>query len=376
MTKTKTNGTVDFTVLFWDDEAEGSKRNLFTEIKMGLKKYGWSPIVVTDKEEAMKIAMGDNINAVVLDLKENRKPVGIEMLNYLKKKRPFLPIVIFTIFAEIKHVLTALQEQASHYLISPTKNYFEVIQAVENALEKEKAKESVLNERYFASVGDLAAGVAHFIKNSLWTIQSRAQLLLGQTPEDEEAYGLLSTINQRCDDTNKVVVNLLEFAKGKKQKVEIRELDLCENISSVLELLAQELKFNEIEVKWNKAKNQRFRINGSEFDLKEAFLNLIKNAIEAMPNGGELTLDLSLSGKDIVLVISDTGTGMTDKFRKNLFMPFYTSKPQSSGIGLYVTKKIIQNHEGKIEVDSKLGKGSTFTIMFPTAKKQHETNNQ
>lgn len=351
-------------VLFWDDEANGTKKLLFTEIKMGLYKYDWIAKVFTNKEKAQIFALENDVDAVVLDLKENGVPVGLDILKYLKEKKPFLPVIMFTIWAEIEYIISAMRGEASFYLISPVKNYYEIVQAVEIAIEREKAKESVLNERYFASIGELAAGVAHFIKNSLYNIQSRAQLLLDQTNEEDEAYELLEVINRRCDDANKIVLDLLNFARGRKKKSGKKELNVVKNIEGALDLFITDLKYKDIEIIKN-IKGENGKIIGVEFELKEAFLNMIKNAVEAMPKGGKLTIDINSTEKEIIVEISDTGTGMSEETLKNIFLPFYTTKENSSGIGLFITQKIFHNHQGTIQVKSIEKKGTTFTITFP-----------
>ncbi len=354
-------------VLFWDDEAKGKKKLLFTEIKMGLNKYGWIVKVFTNREKAKKFALENDVDAVVLDLKENGLSVGLDILKYLKEKKPFLPVIMFTIWAEIEYIISAMRDEASFYLISPVKNYYEIVQAVEIAIEREKAKESVFNEKYFASIGELAGGVAHFIKNSLYNIQSRAQLLLDQTNKEDKAYEFLEVINRRCDDANKVVVDLLNFAKGRKKKSEKKELSVVKNIEGALDLFLTDLRYKDIEIIKN-IKGENGKIIGVEFELKEAFLNLIKNAVEAMPKGGKLTIDINSTEKEIIVDISDTGRGMSEETLKNIFVPFYTTKDNSSGIGLFVTQKIIHNHHGTIQAKSMENKGTTFIITFPKIK--------
>ena len=92
---------------------------------------------------------------------------------------------------------------------------------------------------------------------------------------------------------------------------------------------------------------------------------MIKNAVEDMSKGGKLTIDINAAGKEIIIEISDTGKGMSEETLKNIFVPFYTTKENYSGIGLFITQKIIHNHQGTIQVKSVENKGTTFTITFP-----------
>jgi signal transduction histidine kinase len=354
----------ELNILFWDDGAKDEYKTLFTEIEKGFKRYGWSTCIVTDRKEAIKLGLKDKFDAVALDLLENRKPVGLEMLKELRQKRPFLPIIIFTVAPEMKYVQSAMRGDVSYYLTKPIKSYHDVIRAVEVAIDREKVKERLVQDRYYASVGKLAAGVAHFIKNSLWNIGSRAQMLLENTNENDESYKLLDTIKRRNDDANKVVIDLLNFAKRETRKDEKRQLNVVEIIGNVLKLLDHELRLSNISKEINVSDGE-VKLPGNEFELKEAFLNIIKNAIEAMPEGGKLSIEVNATDKVLTVKISDNGVGMSKETLENLFIPFFTTKTNAVGFGLFDSQRIMQKHGGSIKADSELGKGSTFFIELP-----------
>lgn len=351
-------------VLFWDDQAYKKQKMLFTEIQMGLKKYGWTAHITEDKEEAKTSAKEKAFDAVVLDLLENDEPIGIEILKYLRKEKPFLPIIMFTIKTELIFVQKAMRGDVSYYLTKPIQSYHDIMRAIEVAIEREKSKEKILHDRYYASVGELAAGVAHFIRNSLWNIDGRCQTLLEKTDKTGEAYKLLETIKRRTGDANKVVVALLNFAKGKKKGTEKRGLNIIKKIRNVLELLSFELKHHKISVQEN-IECEEFKIDGNEFNIQEAFLNIIKNAIEAMPNGGKLVIGVDTGKRGVEIKITDNGIGMDAEARGNLFMPFYTTKDNSFGFGLFEVKRILDEHDGTINIESEVEKGTTVTITFP-----------
>jgi signal transduction histidine kinase len=189
-------------------------------------------------------------------------------------------------------------------------------------------------------------------------------MLLEEVEEKGEAHKLLETIKRRGDEANKVVINLLNFARREVGKHEKKKLKIEAIIVNALEMVDQELNAYNIEKKIKMPKED-IEIFGDEFELKEAFLNLMKNSIEAMPNGGQLSIDVALRNKMIVICISDNGVGMNEETLEKLFIPFYTTKVDSVGFGLFETQRIIQKHEGKIKVNSKLGEGSTFIIEFP-----------
>lgn len=351
------------TVVFWDDDAEGKKELLFTEIREGLKNFGWTPHIYTDKNEAKKATLRKDIDAVVLDLKENDKPVGLDILTYLREKKPFLPIVMFTMHGDIKYIQSAMKGDVSYYLTTPIKSFHEVILAVEVAIEREKAKEKLIQDRYFASIGRLAAGVAHFIKNSLWNIGSRAQYLLEKTDIENESYKLIETIKRRSDDANTVVTNLLNFARRKPDQGKREDVDIIAVVENVLELVSFECKNSNIIQKRN-IPDKKAIIEGDEFELRDAFLNIIKNAIEAMRGGGTLSTDVDFKDEEVLIKISDTGVGMNEEVSNNLFMPYYTTKENSAGFGLFDTRRIIHNHNGFIKIESEPGKGTEVYVIF------------
>ncbi|MDQ1355493.1 MAG: hypothetical protein QG657_5803 [Acidobacteriota bacterium] len=353
-------------VLFWDDGAEGQYKTLFTEIKLGFEKYGWEALILTEKGEAVRLALEENFDAVVLDLlhDSDKKPVGLDMLKEIRLKKPFLPLVIFTIALEMVYVQSGMRGDVSYYLTKPIKSYHDVIRAVEVAIEREKTKEKLIQDRYFSSLGKLAAGVAHFVKNSLWNINSRVQMMLEETNKEDKHYELLQTIKRRCDDTNKFVLSLLQYARRGGISGEKKELNIVEITSDVLRLLDQEIKNASISKDLQVAKGE-VKLMGIEFELKEAFLNLIKNAIEAMTSGGKLSIEVVPGDKYLSIKVSDTGVGMSQEVLENLFMPFYTTKVDSIGFGLFDTQRIVQKHGGEIKIKSEEGKGSTFTINIP-----------
>jgi signal transduction histidine kinase len=264
----------------------------------------------------------------------------------------------------MQSIESAMRGDVSYFLTMPVKSFHDVIRAVEVAVEKETTKERLVQDRYYVTVGKLAAGVAHSIKNSLWNIGSRAQILLAETDKNDKSYALLETIKRRCDDANKVVVDLLNFSRKRERSEKNEIINIVEIIQDVLRLIDLELKFFKIELQFNNDAND-VKILGDEFLLKEAFLNLVKNAIEAMPDGGKLSIELANIEKYITIKISDTGSGMSPEILENMFIPFYTTKKDSVGFGLFETQRIIKKHNGTIKVESEEKKGSTFTIELP-----------
>ncbi|MCP4215514.1 MAG: response regulator [bacterium] len=355
-------------ILFWDDEADTEKELLFTEIRMGFEMYGWKTRITMDREDAQSMALEDDIDAVVLDLKEGDKPVGLDILKYLRMNRPYLPIVMFTVYSDIGYIQDAMKEDVSYYLTVPIRSYHDIIRAIEVAEEREKAKQRLVQDQYFASIGKLAAGVAHFIKNSLWNISSRTQFLLERDVEKEQSQKLLTTIDRRCGDAKKVVDNLLNFASRRPGcDKALKRLNVNDVLEEVLQLVSFEMVHSGVSLDKNMDFENAF-VNAEEFELKEAFLNIVKNAVEAMPQGGTLRVGIQKEDQsDIIVKISDTGVGMSDEILKNIFIPYYTTKGNSAGFGLFDTRRIIHNLKGRIHVESEPGKGTCIKVTIPRA---------
>ncbi len=358
----------DITVVIWDDQSEEKEKKFFDYLAKGLRGRGWKVIVTTDKQKTIDIACKGQCDVVVLDLMENEKKVGLDMLKAIRSKKAFLPVVMFSVKTELSDIKGAIRGEVSYYLPRPIDNYHELIRAIEVAIETERTKEKMMNERYYTSVGHLAAGVAHFIKNALWNIGSRAQYMLSKTDKNNEFYELLDTMGRRCDDANKVVIELLNFARRKELKPKKKEVNIIELIHDVLDLLSHECKYFNINVS-EKITADKIILLGDEFNLKEVFLNLIKNAIEAMQDGGKLTATVSSKDDRIIISIEDTGEGMDADTMESLFIPFYTTKPTAVGFGLFESHRIIKEHGGIIQVESRKGEGSTFTVELPAKGK-------
>lgn len=357
-------------ILFWDDEAEKDKELIFMEIEQGFQRHGWAVQIETDKETAQTVALEEDVDALVLDLKEKNELVGLDILRKVREKKPFLPIVMFTLYSETEYIRGAFKEDISYYLTAPISSYYDVIRAIEVAVERERSKERQIQGQYFASIGKLAAGVAHYLKNALWAINSRSEFLMDKPAiqADEEALNFVNTISKKCGDANKVVANLLNFARREPKENDIKEdLNIVELVSEILNLVSFECVHHRI-VEKRYLSGDSLRITGNEFELKEAFLNIVKNAIEAMPDGGNLTVEVKSKGTDVIVKVKDTGEGMNEAIKKNIFLPFFTTKDNSTGFGLFDTRRIIHNHKGQIEVESQLSEGTTITMIFPEAK--------
>ncbi|OLE57118.1 MAG: hypothetical protein AUG13_05545 [Chloroflexi bacterium 13_1_20CM_2_59_7] len=224
-----------------------------------------------------------------------------------------------------------------------------------------------------SSIGLLAAGVAHEVNTPLAVISSYAQMLSKQLQGDPQRGALLEKITRQTFRASEIVNNLLNFSRT--SGTEFTEVNVNKIIADTLSLLEHQFKTTKIRVQDELAEHLPL-INGNAGRLQQVFLNLFLNARDAMLGGGTLRVATS-NGEGVRVVISDTGTGIAQDHIERIYDPFFTTKaaPRESqqnrgtGLGLSVTYGIIQEHAGKIRVESRPGEGTTFYLDFPLTRK-------
>jgi PAS domain S-box-containing protein len=242
--------------------------------------------------------------------------------------------------------------------------------------EQKHERERAARADKLRALGQLASGVAHDFNNSLAAILGRAQLILRRV-QDEELIRSLGIIVTSAEDAAATVRRIQTFAR-KSVAAELELLDASSLLRDAIEITRTRWE-NEaraaglkIDVTLNAEPNSFVLGNASE--LREVFVNLIVNAVDAMPAGGCLKICCMRNGERIRLSFADTGTGMKEEVRERVFEPFYTTKGlHGTGLGLAVSYGIIERHQGTIGVESKPGQGTTFLIDLPMGEKvEHE----
>jgi len=223
-----------------------------------------------------------------------------------------------------------------------------------------------------SSIGLLAAGVAHEVNTPLAVISSYAQLLSKQLQGDEQRSALLDKITRQTFRASEIVNNLLNFSRT--SAAEFTEVDVNKVILDTLNLMEHQFKTTKIKVQ-DELTPQLPAIQGNAGRLQQVFLNLFLNAKDAMPGGGTLKI-ATYNGDGISVVVSDSGSGIAQEHIQRIYDPFFTTKasPQDgqrlgAGLGLSVTYGIIQEHAGKIRVESAPDEGTTFYLQFPLIRK-------
>jgi signal transduction histidine kinase len=245
--------------------------------------------------------------------------------------------------------------------------------ALENSrlVEKEKKmQEDLLRTEELALLGKFAGGIAHEIRNPLVCIKSFFQIMNDPLEGAQEKKELSEIAYKEILRIEELLKNMIDFVRSSeqdRQPVEIGEL-----IRETANLAGPELAARNIKLT---VQNHARRLPAF-FDrkqLKQVFLNLVYNAIQAMPGGGSLQIevDRSADGEKILIVFQDSGQGIADKDLKRIFEPFYSTKPGGSGLGLSISEKIIRSHRGEIRVVSKLNRGTRFEIVLPINSTQN-----
>jgi PAS domain S-box-containing protein len=209
-------------------------------------------------------------------------------------------------------------------------------------------------------VGELAAGVAHEIRNPLTSIKGFTQILKPDVSSEKKVY-----VDIILDEIERIQYILSEFMNlAKPQSKNFQRSRVTKLITDVISLMNSEAILNRVSIDTTFESNDLY-VTCDENQLKQVFVNFIKNAIDSMPNGGRLTIDAVQCSNSIVISFTDEGEGIPEDLLLKLGKPFFTTKEDGNGLGLMVSFKIIDQHSGKIEVESEVNKGTCFTITLP-----------
>ncbi|KAA6453769.1 PAS domain-containing protein [Bacillus atrophaeus] len=226
--------------------------------------------------------------------------------------------------------------------------------------ERKQTEELMLKSEKLSIAGQLAAGIAHEIRNPLTAIKGFLQLMKPTMEGNDHYFDIVFSELSRIE---LILSELLMLAKPQQHAFK-EHLNLKKLISEVTALLETQANLNGIFIKTAFQRESIF-INGDQNQLKQVFINLIKNAVESMPDGGTVEIDTTEDEHSVHVTIKDEGEGIPEKVLKRIGEPFLTTKEKGTGLGLMVTFNIIENHQGTIQVDSKPEKGTAFKISFP-----------
>src|SRR6267378_4493209 len=276
---------------------------------------------------------------------------------------PIVAIVFFTYKTYLKNIETSAKqaEQAEHH-VEELSHYI---------AEQERIREQFSQMEKLSALGELASGVAHDFNNTLAGILGRAQLIL-RTDDPEKIQRGLNIIIKTAEDGAKTVKRIQDFARQRRDH-DFEPVSIDQILLDVSEITRPRWKDRaeaaNVQISLDLQIRSKARVMGDESELREVLVNMVFNAVDAMPDGGQLTLAAFDIDESVVISVGDTGTGMAPDVTSRIFDPFFTTKGKAGmGLGLAVSFGIIRRHEGSVEVESEVGAGTKFKISLPKAK--------
>lgn len=227
-------------------------------------------------------------------------------------------------------------------------------------LREEQRKLEMAHRESLAQLGEMGAMLAHEIRNPLAGIKGYAQVI-GKKPQDERNDGFAQLIVEESQRLETLVNDLLAFARS--NEMSMATVNLCELLAYCAALLQHEAEELNVNIICNCADG--ILINGNRDRMSQVLFNLGKNAIQAMPDGGSLRITASVVRKKAIICVSDEGQGISQEDLNRIFDPFFTTKAKGTGLGLALCKKIVEEHKGKITVQSVVGQGTSVSINIP-----------
>ena len=250
-------------------------------------------------------------------------------------------------------------------LLTSAGNVSGMMVIIEDITQRIQLEEQLQISEKMASIGLLAAGVAHEVNTPLTGISSFTQILLESAEPNDPKTKILEKIERQTFRAAKIVNGLLNLARPGRSDVS-GSVDLNAVVSDVLALLEHQLTAGSVKVR-REFSAEPVMVEGVEFKLQQVFLNLFLNARDAMPNGGWLGIRIRTDGEAAIVEVSDTGAGIAPESLPRIYDPFFTTKApgQGTGLGLSITYAVIQEHHGAVKCDSEPGQGTRFTLTLP-----------
>lgn len=234
--------------------------------------------------------------------------------------------------------------------------------------EQQERLEALHRADRLAAVGALAAGVAHEVGNPLTSIRSTMQFLVQRSPEDDSSRDLLQDLIGEVDRISKTVSSLLGLTRSGELKQ--AEVDLVALVSQTLQLLEFQARKQNVTFE-TRFSQPSVRITADANRLKQVFLNLVLNSLQAMPEGGLVMIEIELLSDprrrrpSARIKLRDSGAGISKEHLQRIFDPFFTTKSDGTGLGLAICRSIVQRHEGTLDIESTTGKGTTVIVDLP-----------
>jgi len=240
---------------------------------------------------------------------------------------------------------------------------------VRDITEKKALQEQVIRSEKLSALGQLAAEITHEIKNPLMLIGGFAQQLI-RVIDDEKHLQKLNVITDEVARLEKLLTDLREFHLP--QIIASEKVDLTQLLQEIYFMVKDDCEKKNIRTEL-KIDDKALLVTGDRYSLKQVFLNLLKNSMDAMEHGGVLSIQTSLIGDQVEITVADEGCGIPEQDKEKIFSPFFTTKKHGTGLGLCISKRIIEQHaNGSLSMKSKEGKGTSFKVSLPVYQETHQ----
>jgi hypothetical protein len=246
-------------------------------------------------------------------------------------------------------------------------------QLAENRAEIERLHQrEMARAEHLATIGELAAGLAHEIRNPLAGIAGVVEVMGRELPQESSSRAVLPEVQGEIHHIQTILNDLLAYARPRSP--EFRPADLNATIEQAVFLARQQVRTKPIEILFDPAKNQ-IEVVHDPVLIQQVVLNLLLNGIQAIPNQGKIEIRARREGEFAVVRITDTGRGIASDSLNKIFKPFFTTRKEGTGLGLSLAKGIVESHKGRIEVTSEPGHGAQFEVWLPISRRDGEHAN-
>ncbi|MHB0912394.1 MAG: GAF domain-containing protein [Armatimonadota bacterium] len=271
-------------------------------------------------------------------------------------------------FAAYKEVLHPINRDALYLNVSASRlrgqsgEILGLVLIFEDMTERMQMENEMRRVSELAAIGQLAANIAHEIRNPLSSIKGAAQYLHREYEDHAALAEFLDIIIDEVNVLNGITTDFLDFARP--SNLNLAMIGMAELVEKTLQFMHPEIESRGIVLE-KETEDDMPKIYADERQLEEAFRNIILNALHAMPKGGTLSVHAGRSRRGVAVTIADTGVGIPDGELSQIFVPFFTTKPKGTGLGLSIVKKIVDNHGGRVWAESTPGEGAKFIISLP-----------
>jgi len=372
----------------WDIVLIDDEKDIRDVISISLKDSGYRVDMAADGQAGLALCTEKKPHIVITDIRMPGMD-GIQVLKVLKESHPDIEVIVMTAFADMNLAVQALQLDASDFITKPIhdetlhlalnrarQRYTARKQARDYTalLEKENATQAqILHQDKMMSLGRLAASVVHEINNPLSGILNYSRLMLkvlkkGElTSERQEKFiQYLELVEKESDRCSHIVSNLLAFSR--KSPPSFEPVHIPDLLDRCIALSRHKLELQDINL-FNHIEENLPSVEGDFNQLQQCVINLLFNAVDAMPEGGEIHIRAYVEPErtQLVIAVEDTGTGIVQEDLLHIFEPFYTTKKEGYGVGLGLSTVygIMDQHNGSVNVKGKPGSGTIFFLKLP-----------